>query len=463
MRRSVREGLVLFAVLLAAAAGCRTSPGASARTDPFPPSEVRAAEAPPVALPERLTVAEAVEEALAQNRTILQARLGVLIGGTQADEAKAALYPALDVRGTYSRRDKAPLAVAPELGTSFSVGPREVFGLNVIASWSIYGFGRHIHAYRAARLQEGRLDADREAAEADIAAAVTAAAFDLLEGIRAIEVARADEEALQRQVHDAQALLDAGRVTKVDVLEAEVEHDASRRAREKLESAVPLLRIALNALLGRATDAPTEIVDEPSAAAPAWDATGVLAEALVARPEMRAASLEVDALERERRAAAARELPELSGTLTYTSTTSPFTTPSDAVILGLSLDIPVFTAGARSARIRRAELDLDQARLRRLDVETLVRSEVAEALRNVDESYRDIEVAARSIAKAEESLRIQREKFTSGRATSREVLDSTALLSRTRFAHLTSLFNYNVALRALHRARGADPRSSPLP
>ncbi len=424
---------------------------------------MRAPAQAPAAPRERLTIAEAVDEALAQNRTLMQARLGVLIGGTRADEAKAALYPAVDLRGTYTRRNEAPLAVAPELGTSFSVGPREAFGLNLVASYSIYGFGRHIHAYRAAQLQQRKLDADREAAEADIAAAVTAAAFDLLEGIRAVDVARDDEEALRRQVHDAQALLDAGRVTKVDVLEAEVEHDASRRARERLESRVPLLRIALNALLGRATDAATEIVDEPSSVAPGWDAAEVLAGALASRPEVRAAALEIESLERESRAAAARELPELSGTLTYTDTTSPFTTPSDAVILGLSVDVPIFTAGARSARIRRAELDLDRARLRRLDVETVVRSEVAEALRNVDESFRDIEVAARSIAKSEESLRIQREKFASGRATSREVLDSTALLSRTRFAHLTSLFNYNVALRALHRARGADPRSSPLP
>ena len=75
----------------------------------------------------------------------------------------------------------------------------------------------------------------------------------------------------------------------------------------------------------------------------------------------------------------------------------------------------------------------------------------------------DIAVARRSIEKAEESLRIQREKFATGRATSREVLESTALVTNTRFTHIRALYSYNIALRELHRVRGADPRQPPFP
>ena len=46
-------------------------------------------------------------------------------------------------------------------------------------------------------------------------------------------------------------------------------------------------------------------------------------------------------------------------------------------------------------------------------------------------------------------------------ATSQEVLESTALLTRSRFDYISSLYRYNNALSALHRARGADPRTPP--
>ena len=41
-------------------------------------------------------------------------------------------------------------------------------------------------------------------------------------------------------------------------------------------------------------------------------------------------------------------------------------------------------------------------------------------------------------------------------------LASTALLTGSRFAELTATYNYNVALRELHRVRGADPRLMPF-
>ena len=162
------------------------------------------------------------------------------------------------------------------------------------------------------------------------------------------------------------------------------------------------------------------------------------------------------------RAAIAEELPELRGSLTWETDDSRTRDPEDSVALLLTLDIPLFTGGGRGARIRRSRHELDIARLRLRDLETQVRTEVARAYREVVERFRDIEVADRSRKRQRESLRIQREKFNNGRATSREVLDSTALLTEAEASYVTSLYSYNIALRDLHRARGADPRLSPF-
>jgi len=332
----------------------------------------------------------------------------------------------------------------------------------VTADFPIYGFGRHFHAYKAAALSRQRSEADRAVAEADIATAVTAAAFDLLEGYRAIDAALANERAFERQVQDAQALLDAGRVTRAALLDAQVAYDSAVRERERLEAAIPILRMRLNVLLGRPAELPIEVVDEPIQRAPVWKAEGLADAALARRPEMQAARFAVASSERNREAVRGRELPEVRGQLGWDITDSRFTNPEERVTFVLSLDLPIFTAGARPARIRRAEHESDLARIRLRELEAQLRTEVVDALRRVEQSYKDIAVARRSIERSEESQRIQAEKFSQGRATSREVLDATATLRAARFSYVRALYDYNVALYELHRARGGDPREHPF-
>jgi len=410
----------------------------------------------------RISVEEAVREALANNRVVEQARVSVAIGRTLEHEARAELIPAITGTGTYRVVQPVQKIVADQLGASFSAGPKDVYGIAFNLSFPIFGFGRHLNNFRSARLARRKSEADRDTSEADIAAAVTAAVFDLLEGIRAVDAARANEEALDQQVRDSKALLEAGRVTKSALLEAQVTYDQARRERERFESAVPILRQVLNNLLGRPVNEPIEIVDEPAIQTPIWQEPALEEEALLNRPEVRAARLDRQSLERARQAAVGAALPELRANLGWEMTTSPFLTPRDQASLLLTLDIPIFTGGARLARIRRARRQVDLATLRLTELESQIRTEVARAYREMDEDFKDIAVAKLSVERSEESLRIQREKYKNGRATSREVLESTSLLHQARFALIQAVYSYKSALYALHRARGADPRTPPF-
>lgn len=406
---------------------------------------------------------EAVLEALSANRSVLAARESARIADALRREARAALLPTVRAVGTHSRRDEAPRVDAPELGLDFTIGPQDLSSLDLEASFPVFASGRYLNAWRAARAGRDRAEADREAAESDVAAAVTAAAFDLLETAHWIEAARSNEAALARQVEDARALLAAEKVTRDALLEAEVEHARAQRQRERLESLLPIRRIALNVLLGRPTDAPTEVEDAPVTAPPALDARAFEEEALSRRPELRAADHELRRARSALRAAVGAELPELRGAASWHIDDSAFASPDDFATFLLRLEIPIFRGGAGAARIDRARREAELARLARAETEARVRREIAAAVREADEAFRDLGVAEQSVAKAEESLRIVREKFAVGRATSREVLDSTALLNTTRFDRVRAVYAYNVALRNLHRARGLDPREPPAP
>ena len=417
-------------------------------------ADVRAKPRPTV-----VTVEAVVDEALQANRSVLQARLDSLVGVTQQDESFSRMIPNIGWSGGFTAQDKAQGFIIPGTG-AFASSPTEVFQQNFFMEFPIYGFGRWANDYRASRLRAQQADAMREATESDIAAAVTAAAFDLLTVQRGIAVAYDQEKAFERQMRDSQALLDAGRATKDAVLDATVEFEAARRSREKLESLVPVNRMFLNQLLGRPPHDPIEVVDAPSTAAPTWRPEEVEMQALARRAEVRAARLAVAAADKDVKAAVARELPEFRGKVNWFDTDNPFIV-DQIWSFQLSLNIPIFTGGARFARMKRARYNAESARIQLRELEDQIRTEVARVYRDVVEQYRDLAVAARSIERAEESLRIQREKFNQGRATSREVLLATAQQSETKIAYVRALYAYNIALRDLHRASGADPRVAP--
>jgi outer membrane protein TolC len=266
---------------------------------------------------------------------------------------------------------------------------------------------------------------------------------------------------LAQQVKDSTALLEAGRVTKASLLESSVLYDTAVRDRQKLESLVPIRRMVLNTLLARPIDTPTKIVDQRITEPPTWTLSRLNNEALGARPELRAADLEIASLRKRYKSAVGAELPEFRGALSYSQTDNPFASPSDPTTFTMTFDIPVFQGGGGLARIQRARYDVDLARIRRRDLEDQVRREVAQTFRQVTENYLDIAVAERSVIRQEEAYRIRAEEQKSGRATTREVLDTLTTLNRARFAHVNSIYAYNVALRELHRARGADPRGTP--
>jgi outer membrane protein len=460
---SKRQLRIALPAVVGLIASC-TSGSVMNRAEPPPATYLKPGMATELRAPERadrITVNEAVNEALLQNRMVVTARVNAAVSSTSRREALAAMIPQVRITGGYRWQNEISAVNAPGAPAPIVTGVDEQWDAEIAATFPIFAFGRYLNTYRAAKLNEGATVAQQQVTEADIAATVTAAAFDLLETIQQIDVARSNEEALRRQVDDSDALLEAGRVTRASLLESQVLYDTAKRDREKLESLVPIRRLVLNSLLARPLDTQTEVVDQRVTDAPTWSLELAERQALGSRPELRAADLDLASLHKRYKSAVAAELPEFRGSLAYARTDNPFTIPQDPVSFRFTFDIPVFQGGAGIARIQRARYEVDLARIRRRDLEDEVRREVAQTLRQVNENFRDIEVAQRSVVRQEEALRIRREEQINGRATTREVLDTITTLNRAKFGYINSIYEYNIALREFHRARGGDPRTRP--
>ena len=419
----------------------------------------------PVAAPKeratRITVLEAVDEAIRNNRLVMQSRINAAIAMTNQQLARSAMIPQISANYEYRYVKDIQEIIIPGQG-SFALLPHNTNVWGFSMDFPIFSFGRHWYNYQASRLAQRSSEAQRAAAESNIAAAVTASAFDVLEGIASIEVALANEKALGQQVKDSTALFEAGSVTKVAVLEASVEYDAAVRERERLESLVPILKMRLNVVLGRPANGAIEVEDDRTTRPPVWEADVLEEEAVARRPELRAARLDAAATQRALRSQFGAEIGEVRGLLNWENTDNPIVDPQEVLSFVLAYSLPIFTGGARPARIRRAQHEVELAEIRLRDLEENIRTEVADAHRAVVESFKDIAVADLAVERSNESLRIQREKYKNGRATNRELLDTTSLLTNSRIAAVNAIYSYKVALRELARARGADPSEPPF-
>lgn len=101
---------------------------------------------------------------------------------------------------------------------------------------------------------------------------------------------------------------------------------------------------------------------------------------------------------------------------------------ADVGRLRVRVDVPIFEGGRIHAQIakERSLLKAAQKRLRKLELQ--IRLEVETAVLNVNSARKRIDIAQKSIAEAEESLRIERQKYDCGRGAIVDVLDAQAAL-----------------------------------
>jgi outer membrane protein TolC len=189
------------------------------------------------------------------------------------------------------------------------------------------------------------------------------------------------------------------------------------------------------AALARATGLDGEVAAAP---APDWlgrpvpDLGAAVAAAVDRRPDLAALDRAGRALERRRAAVRAEVLPRLDAAVSWSwSDGSPYAQDrwaTGAVVLTWA----PFEAGTRGPRA--AALDAERAALA-ADLEEARRGaevEVRAALAELFTARTAVAVAERGVEQAGETLRVEAERHTAGRATTNDLLDAEAALRRER-------------------------------
>jgi outer membrane protein TolC len=124
--------------------------------------------------------------------------------------------------------------------------------------------------------------------------------------------------------------------------------------------------------------------------------------------------------------------------------------------IGVTLTLPLFEGGRISAKVREefSVLAAGQERLRKLNLQ--IRQEVETAILDVDSNRERVKATAKALEQAQESLRIETQKYNLGAGAITDLLDAQAALLNTETTYYRALADFCTALARLKLAVGGS-------
>lgn len=147
--------------------------------------------------------------------------------------------------------------------------------------------------------------------------------------------------------------------------------------------------------------------------------------------------------------------PTLSASINYNWTSNSNGNPlknfqwNPYSVFGLTLSMPIYQGGARYSRQRQAQLQIEEARIQRDNIERNVNSQIDLAIDNIMLNIKQIASSSESVRQADTAHTIMEKSFKIGAASYLDLRDSELALTQSRLAYLQSIYNYLVANSSL--------------
>ena len=139
-------------------------------------------------------------------------------------------------------------------------------------------------------------------------------------------------------------------------------------------------------------------------------------------------------------------LPSLEGSLTYTysaqSDEFKLEQENDNIIVGLSLNIPVFSGGSRIAGVKRANADVEKVSTRLAQAEDNIEVQLQNIQLQLQESRQRIEASHKAVESASRAFQIAETRAQNGLSTQVELKDSRVALDQAQVGYYGAIYDY---------------------
>lgn len=426
-----------------------------------------------------LSLREALSLAAADNLSVAIAETAIGSAEATRKQLNSTWFPTLLVTGKYTHTT-SPIGIetslgqmgsgllptlAPLIGSNpqlaeivgdiaatpigLSLVPRNTASVGADLVWPIFSGGRRLKASSIGDLMVELGHLQYDASLSRTIAEVTTAYFTLSLAESVVELRREAVTTLRQHLHDAQRLEEEGMIVTAERLVAEVNCEQANIELAAAESDVIVARRALVALLGenapsvpRTTTPLSPLVSLPS--------LGYLLDCIVTTTTISQLDVGREIAHNNLTIERSRYLPEIALLGHYRLWSKGLDGeifPRGFVGVGVSWSL--FDGLAREGAIAGWKNRINTIETTRTKAATDLAVAIEKYYHTTESALLEVTGTEKSIALAEELLRIKRLSFAEGVATSSEVVDAALLLSEARISRQVAIFTANSSLATL--------------
>jgi outer membrane protein len=424
-----------------------------------------------------LTADRAVQLALEHNSQIINAQAGVLDARGGVYGALSGVLPQLSAgltrSGSWTRNQRGIQIFGGGLLVPSSTDRYESYSTQPVlsGSWNALNLSS-ISSLAAARNSLKAAHWQRASARNEVALLARRQFYEVVKAVRLVDVSASALQLARDNGRRVQALFDVGSVSRSDVLRAEVNTSQAALDSISAQQSVLVQRASLASLIGleesRLGDLDTVLTVTPQS----FDEAGLLAEAMVTRPDLKAAASELRGARDALLAARLQRLPYVTaaGSIAFSPVSSskstgvdeegiPFTVSGrneadrqTSARIALSWDF--FDGLATDARNAQARARLMRAQSTHDVLRRELESGVHEAVITYQQALAGEATAGAVRASALENLKLIQQKYNVGSATILDLIDAQVQLQRAESQEVSALAAIRVAEAQVQRVRG---------
>jgi outer membrane protein TolC len=406
----------------------------------------------------RLTVTDAVVEAIDHNPMIREAIQNMAAGEASVQSARADMLPKLSAGYGYTALKQAPLMKTE--GGELQIAHQRQYNWAITLVQPLFAGFALRSQYDIASLDRIARELERQRAVLDITRQVRSACYHLLLVQQLLKVSDSEVATLAAHQHDAELFYNQGLIPPNDQLKAEVALSNSLQENERVRADVKKAKIRINRLLNRPLDAELVIDDVAPASADAFNLNELSEFALQARPIMRLLNTSLKQLGLAEKVARSAWYPRVSLVGSYDHVgDNPAANENDYVnsnksYVGLQVQWDFWQSGKTRAEISRTRWQTKALESRLESIEAQVLEEVRSALFDCQVAHKNIATAQKTLEQARENWRITDMQYQQQIATSTDILDARAFLTQADTNYFSAIYGYMNALAGLDRAIG---------
>lgn len=462
-----------------------------------------------------LTLDEAIALAHENNPSYLQQRNDLTVANSAVRAAYGGLLPSANASTSFGYT--APGEVRLQT-LSFGREPESYYSsYNLGLNYQLDG--RTVLAPSVQRAQRTATERRIEGVGASLSSQVTQQYLGVLRARDEVEQARREVARTEEYLRLADARLEVGLGTPLELRSAQVQKGRAEVAVVRAENAEATAILTLSQILGTEVDTTTALTSTFEIFEPEWSVESLIELAEANNPLLLATRAGASAARTSLTAARTAYLPSLNLNLGWRGYVSEYGTidplveralgnmdlaaceqnnrlraligeppqpcadPQDPAVremvaaeiaesnqgfpfdyinqpfqASLTVSLPIFTGFSRQQQIDQAAAQAADARYEVRAEELRVRQEVASAARNVDAAYRTALLQEQVRENAAEELRLAQERFRFGAASSVEVTDAQTNLAQAERDQIAAIYDFHQSLAALEALVGRPLR-----